>query len=171
MSLFEKLELRTVKTTTEGFGSCSREWKNYTSNVNILTSICLWFTASPSHPCQDHLVACDSLPHQSKGNTWRHLRPRRGSTCSGSAWLAFIVKLNIHFGFPRMSVARRAGKSSGNWQPLKRQTSRRRDGREPNKLMAPVARAGRTHKWLFEADDRQFFFFGCWRKRNWAIQI
>lgn len=155
MSLFEKLELRTVKTTTEGFSSCSREWTNYTSNVNTLTSI----YASLSLV---HRLAKSPVPRSSCGlwffntqNTWRHLRPRRGSTCSGSAWLAFIVKLNIHFGFPRMSVARRAGESSGNWQPLKRQTSRRRDGREPNKLMAPVARAGRTHKWLFEADDWQ----------------
>lgn len=51
-----------MKTTADGFGSCSSEWTNYTSNVNILPPFflpaSLWFTASPSHPCQDHFVAC-----------------------------------------------------------------------------------------------------------------
>lgn len=63
-----------------------------------------------------------------EGNTWwwdspHDLQRPRGSTCSVTAWLTFILNLNIHFGFPGMLVLRHSGKRSSNSQTLKNQVS------------------------------------------------
>ncbi len=65
---------------------------------------------------------------EKEGNTWwwdspHDLQRPRGSTCSLTAWLAFTLNLNIHFGFPGMLVLRHSGKRSSNSQTLKNQIS------------------------------------------------
>lgn len=117
--------------------------------------------------------------HQTKGNTRRRLRRWCGSTCSGSTWLTFIVNLNIRFGFPRMLMVRR----TGNWQALRRQTSRRRDdvgGVQQANGASGKSRAWGIHNWLFKATGSSFYganemeqnkYINMWKKRlevNWC---
>ncbi len=68
-------------------------------------------------PCQDPFVACHFASTKKGGNTWwwdslHDLQRPRSSTCSVTAWLTFILNLNIHSGFPGMLVLRRSGKKS-----------------------------------------------------------
>lgn len=159
MSLFEKLELRTVnKTTTEGFSSCSNQWTNYTSNVNILTYV----YASSSLL---HRLAKSHMPRSFCG-LWFFYHTKQKETHGDIYSLgAAAPALEVH-GLHSLSVSIFiSALQECRWPDalvsrlaIDSQSSGRRhgagDGREPNKLMAPVAaRAGRIHWWLLQADD------------------
>lgn len=69
---------------------------------------CLWFTASPSHPCQDHFVACDfcglwffTAPNKRKhmaaftASAWQHLLWERMARIHCQSQYSFWLSKNV----------------------------------------------------------------------------